>query len=190
MTMAESPAKEEFTKRDWAYAGLSHPVGIAVARKQKGDRLQPGSKIVLVGDEHALGLGQFLGKLAVDRKVNLRFEWERSQPFENWMSADRVEAVLKHRPTVVLMAFGSKLKSPEEMQPKLDELVRLAKPVPVLWVLPFEKSDAATSLGLALAASKIPQFHSEDIDVHRSQTGAPSARGYAGWAGAVWGWMK
>jgi hypothetical protein len=190
MTMNDLSANESFSKRDWAYAGLSHPGGIAVARKQKGDRLVPGSKMILVGDEHALGLGQFLGKLAIDRKVNLRFEWERSQPFENWMTADRVEAILKHRPTVLLMAFGSKLKSPEEMQPKLDELARLAKPVPVLWVLPFEKSDAATALGLALAASKIAQFHSEDIDIHRSQTGAPSARGYAGWAGAVWGWMK
>lgn len=190
MTMSDLSVNDSFSKRDWAYAGISHPGGIAVARTPKGQRLAAGSKIVLVGDEHALGLGQFLGKLAVDRKVNLRFEWERSQPFENWMTSDRVDAVLKHRPAMLLLAFGSKLKTPAEIQPKLDELVRSAKSVPVWWVLPFEKSDAAMSLSLALAAAQIAQFHSEDIDIHRSQTGAPSVRGYAGWAGAVWGWIK
>lgn len=189
MTMTDLSANESFSKRDWAYAGLSHPEGVAVARTQKGKRLVPGSKVVLIGDEHALGLGQFLGKLAVDRKVNLRFEWERGQPFENWMNADRVDAVLKHRPTTLLMAFGSKLKAPSDIQPRLEELGKCSKPLRILWVLPFEKSDSSTALSLALAAANIPQFHSEDIDIHRSQTGALSVRGYAGWAGAVWGWM-
>jgi len=58
------------------------------------------------------------------------------------------------------------------------------------WILPFEPSAAAQTLALSLPAADVLTFHSHLLEVHRSPTGAPSARGYAGWAGAVWKWIR
>ena len=185
MTMIDLPSKDSFSKLDWAYSGLAHPSGVALARKHRHTALSSGSKVILVGDESASGLGPFLGKLAIERKVTLRFEWERGQPFEHWMDADRVEKLLAHRPTVILMAFGSKHSA--DVAPKLAELVKLTRPVPVLWILPLKADEV---LSAALTRSTIKQFDSGALDVHRSQTGGPSVRGYAGWAGAIWGWIR
>lgn len=186
---AESPTekKPSFTKRDWVYAGLSHPSGFALARGPSRYLLKPGSKILLVGDEHAAGLGQFLGKLAIDSRMNLRFEWERGQLFERWMNPSAVEKALRYKPDLLLVAMPTKLAEPSEVAPRLLAMKRLTGNLTVRYVLPIGES---SSLSLALPVADIDAFHTDDVDIHRSPTGAPSARGYAGWAGAVWSWLR
>lgn len=178
------------SKRDWVYAGISHPAKIVIARASASRRLAPGAKVVLVGDEHAAGIGQFLGRLCMDSKVNCRFEWERGLALENWATADRIQKLKDSKPSLVVASFRPKSTDPQTVASKLKELLKIMGSVPVAWVLPLEKSNQAETLAIALSAVGIPAFHSESIEVHRSQTGAPSARGYAGWAGAIWCWIR
>lgn len=179
------------TKRGWVYAGLGYPEGVVLARRASDTpRLTPGSSFVMVGDEHASSLAQYLGRLANDSKVNLRYEWQRAQPFENWFTPDRAEKLLVRQPTLALFVFNSKSADPAEIQPRLKELKRYLGATPVCWVLPPTVDPGALALALATGAEGIPAFHSESLELHRSPTGSPSARGYAGWAGAVWGWIR
>jgi hypothetical protein len=158
--------------------------------RSRPERLKPGSSVIVVGDECAGGLGPFLGQLAVGKKVNLRFEWQRGQPFEHWFSADRLERLLRRKPDAILFVFGTKATNPETLALKLREVRRLAGPTALRWVLPLSDGPETMALRLALAAEDFDVLHSEALDLHRSQTGAPSARGYAGWAGAIWAWMR
>lgn len=176
--------------RDWVYAGLSVPRRTVVARKPRTQRLKPGDRVLVLGDEHAGAIGQFLGGFSVDAKVNLRFEWERGQAFERWLSASRIEKALIYRPALVVVVMGTSLTEPDHVQSRLESVQKASEGTELRWVLPCDKSDQATSLSLALAAVGVSQFHSEEIEVHRSQTGAPSARGYAGWASAIWSWIR
>lgn len=179
--------KPGFTKRDWVYSGLAHPPGFALARGPSTFRLKPGSKILLVGDEHAAGLGQFLGKLALDARMNLRFEWERGQLFERWMIPHSVERALRYKPEMLLVSMPTRLLDPSELAPRLASMKHVAGNLTVKYVLPVSENQA---LSLALPAADIDAFHTQDVEIHRSPTGAPSARGYAGWAGAVWSWLR
>lgn len=178
------------SKRDWVYAGLAHPARIVIARASTGRRLAPGAKVVLVGDEHAAGIGQFLGRLCMDSKVNCRFEWERSAVLENWATPDRLQKIRDSKPSLLVGSFRPKSADPQIVASKLKDVLKAMGAVPVVWVLPLERDPQADALALALPSVGVPAFHSESIEVHRSQTGAPSARGYAGWAGAIWGWIR
>lgn len=179
-----------YAKRDWVYAGISHPARIVIARAPTGRRLQPGNKVVVVGDEHAAGIGQFLGRLCMDAKVSCRFEWERSTPLEHWVSPDRVEKLKATKPSLVVAVFKPKSEDPQAIAEKIADFSRGLKKIPLVWVLPPDATPSRDALAFALSAVGIPAFHSESIEIHRSPTGAPSARGYAGWAGAVWSWIR
>ncbi|NBT36052.1 MAG: hypothetical protein EBT03_11045 [Betaproteobacteria bacterium] len=177
-------------KRDWVYRGLAHPANVILASAARGQRLKPGNKLLLIGNEHAGGIGPFLGKLAVDAKVNCRFEWDRTATLESWLSGDRVGSLLKHHPNLIVVVLGTRSSDPSEISSRLADVLRVTRHVPVCWVLPLEGGSQRDALSLALPAADIPALHSEALEVHRSQTGAPSARGYAGWAGAVWAWIR
>lgn len=180
-------ARTEFSKRDWVYSGLSHPAGVALARSHDRRRLSPGSKILVVGDEHAAAIGQFLGKLALDARMNLRFEWERGQLFERWAIASRLERSMTYRPDVVLVAMPTNVVDPSDLVDRLKSVKKACSTASVAYVLPLERND---TLSLALPAADIDAFHTDEIEIHRSPTGSPSAKGYAGWAGAIWGWIR
>lgn len=178
------------SKRDWVYAGISHPAKIVIARASASRKLAPGAKVVLVGDEHAAGIGQFLGRLCMDSKINCRFEWERGLALENWATADRIQKMKESKPSLVVASFNSKSTDPQVVALKLSDLLKRMGSIPLVWVLPLETGPQTNALTLALSSVGIPVFYSDSIEVHRSQTGAPSARGYAGWAGAIWGWIR
>lgn len=179
-----------FSKRDWAYAGLSHPKGVVLARPARKDALAPGNKVVLVGDESAANVGQFLGKLALDSKVNFRFEWERGQLLERWATPERMEKLLSFCPSLLLFMLPTKLTDVKAIEEKLLVIRQGAKQVAVRWVLPMVESDAARALACALAGANIKAMESEPLLFHRAETGALSARGSAGWAGAIWRWVR
>lgn len=59
----------------------------------------------------------------------------------------------------------------------------------LVWIRPPDANAGTKALRIVLRAARIPSFHSEAIHVHMSANGKPSARGYAGWAGALWRWI-
>jgi|GEM_PF-5237262 len=179
-----------FTKRDWAYAGISHPAGVVLARPPKQPNLKPGNKVILVGDELAACVGPFLGKLAIESNVNFRFEWERGMLLERWASPERMERIVARCPSVLVFALSTALKETPAIETKLQIVRAHAKGVPLRWVMPLVDTDTTRALACALAGASIPAFESNKVDIHRSQTGAPSARGCAGLAGAIWGAIR
>lgn len=178
-------------KRDWVYAGLAHPANVILVRPRRAPRLKPGDKILLLGDEQAAAVGAFMGKLALESQVNLRFEWERQAQLETLATPRSAEKALKSQPTVVVALLRSKSDDPKQIASRVGEFKQALGNVPLFWVLPLGPETAdSRALALALHAAGVPAFSSALLDVHRSQTGAPSARGFAGWAGAIWGWLR
>lgn len=176
---------------DWVYSGLSVPAGVVVAKPKAAQKLAPGCHIHLVGNEHALGVAQFLGHLALGHKVSLRYEWQRGQLFEHWYKPERVEKLRAAGCRLLIMLCESNLSQPEQLAAKLRELLERAGPMAVRWVLPLDDdAEGAKALRLVLPVLDIEALGSHLVPVHRAQTGAPSARGYAAWAGAVWGWIR
>lgn len=177
---------------DWVFSGLSMPRGVVVARPMTTEKRETGSSHVhLVGNEHAFGLAQFLGHLAIGAKLPFRYEWQRGQLFEHWYRADRVEKIKDSGCRMLLLLMDSKMSRHEDLAPKLRELLARAGTLKVRWILPLESNaEDSGALRLSLQATGIDSLASHLLPVHRSETGAPSARGYAGWAGAVWGWIK
>lgn len=178
-------------KRDWVYAGLAHPANVILVRPRRAPRLKPGDKVVLLGDEQAAAIGSFMGKLALEAKVNLRFEWERQARVETLATPRAAERLLKAQPTLVLCMLSSQSREPKQLAARIGEFKQALGKVPLFWVLPLGSETAEFQpLASALKAAQVPAFSSSRLDVHRSQTGAPSARGYAGWSGAIWGWIR
>jgi hypothetical protein len=178
------------SKRDWIYSGLAHPSNVILANRPRGSRLPAGTRILLAGDESAAGLGPFLGKLAVDSKVNLRFEWERAALAEHWLSVATAERLKKTNSSVVVASFTTKETDPASLSRRLREFKQSLNPSMLVWILPLVRNASSEALSMALPVADISAFHSDLLEVHRSPTGAPSARGYAGWAGSVWNWLK
>ena len=188
---APAPTASRFRTEDWVFSGLSVPRKVVLAKPSTAEKLSPGGYVHLVGNEHALGLAQFLGHLALGRKVSLRYEWQRGQLFEHWYRTERVEKLKKGGCRVLLLLLDSKIAKSEDLAAKLRELVERAGTMKVKWILPLEDdAEGANGLRLALPAVGIEALGSHLVPVHRAETGAPSARGYAGWAGAVWGWIR
>lgn len=180
-----------FRTEDWVFSGLSVPRRVVLAKPSTANKLSPGGHVHLVGNEHALGVAQFLGHLALGKKVSLRYEWQRGQLFEHWYRADRVEKLRTAGCRLLLLFLDSELEKVEDLSAKLGELVERAASMKVKWILPLEdNAEGASGLRLALPKVGIETLASHLVPIHRAETGAPSARGYAGWAGAVWNWIR
>ena len=181
------PGAQPYSKRDWIYAGLAHPPGV-LAHRRSATRLAAGSKLALIGDEHAAGMAPFLRQLAIDSGVGFRVEAETGACLERWQ--DRFAALLESKPTMVLVSLGS-CSPMADVLPLLRRMLAAAQRAGtrLVWVRPPEEK-AAKSFRVLLRAARIPSFHSEAIALPCPIAGKPSARGYAGWAGALWRWLS
>jgi hypothetical protein len=175
-----------YSKRDWIYSGLAHPSGV-MARRRRARRLVPGSRLALIGDEHAAGIAPFLRQLAVDGGLGFRVEAETGACLERWQQ--RYDALLDTRPTMVLASLAS-CSPMTEVLPVLRRMAQAAERAgtALVWVRPPDEK-SAKPFRVLLRAARIPSFHSEALKVPCPIAGKPSARGYAGWAGALWRWL-
>lgn len=179
-----------FHKRDWVYGGLAHPPGVVLGQASTSKRLPPGSSLVVAGDQHAWGLSPFLEQLAEDGSVSYRSDAGQDEVcLEQWVG--KLVALGEAKPTMVLVSVAPcDVDAATAIVTELRDAAAAlrATGTTVVWVRPPEEAQSAVMRKL-LADAKIPSFHSEAIDVHRAETGSPSARGYAGWAGAIWRWI-
>lgn len=193
--MRSQPSSAEATStpeplwtRSWVFQGLATPKGVIVARKSKPRRLPVQSRVLLVGDERAAAIGQFLGKLALDHLVNFRFEWERQLVFERWYRPEKAEKIAASKANLLLLAMDSQGPKDSFAQ-KLRDLKRLIGPVDLRWVLSTDPKRNEL-LRASLQELDVEAFDPSRLKLHASQTGAPSARSYAGLAGALWNVIK
>lgn len=182
-------------KRSWIYGGLAHQPNVVLARPKGSvrQRLPPGSSLLVAGDEHAWGLAPFLRQLGTGGRVDVFMDIDKDgATVADWAKRPRLGAlVVDKKPDIVLLSLPYPLKG-AALEPNLRELREqvVKHGATLVWVRPPHRDDATKPLRLALDRAKIPSFHSESLVIHRGpDLKQPTARGYAGWAGALWRWI-
>lgn len=126
----------------------------------------------------------FLG----DGRVSTRIDQWASQP---WLAGDLTLA-----PTFVLVSLGTndmKLFDPALETPFLKALVAKlrATGARLVWILPPVMPFPDKGVLAMIAATGMPLFHSEALVLPRgSDQIHPTSVGYAGWAGAIWSFLR
>lgn len=155
-----------FRHRKWAFDGLRTPPGVALVRPTRPRSALP-QRILIVGDETAQAIGPPLVRLSRDAKVGILVVARPGAPAVAWIERGWiVSAVGRCRPDLLLLAFRAD-------QPVAD-VDRIAVVAGVRAVL----SLAADPDAMPEVGRPVPLPESPDI--------APTALGYAAWAGEVW----
>jgi len=190
-------------ERLWIYLGLGLVAGIGLAQLLKGPKIMPGqSRILLVGDSLAVGLGPFLKQLAKERNVAFEVLAKEGTRLDQWATSQMLRTKLaEFQPTLVLVSLGTndEYLTGKDVVPKqtaaFDTLLgalMTVHPEAVVWIgpptLPKPKSNGITAM---LQAKTDHYFPSESLTIPRGPDQLhPTARGYAGWAGAIWQWLS
>jgi len=172
-------------KRAWIYAGLSHPGGKLLARPvaEHPSVLRQGSRLLLVADEGAYRLASPLEHLCRDSAVLFALYRIRSDQDEAKLEKQLAKVVTDFRPWVALMSY-------ETLTPARWAAVLRLTGARLAWILPLDVEQARRMRG-RLHRVRIPSFHSELLDLRRGPDAKGlSVEGYAGWAGALWGWLR
>lgn len=177
-------------KRSWLYSAIAHPPSVIQAQAKKKRRLPPGSKLLLAGDEHAWALAPFLILLARDAGVAFA-SCLNKEDIATWAKKKLLaEATAKASPDLTLVSLHVEVTRPSSVA-ALQQLVREGRPAgtTLVWLRPPRHDDDVVRLRAVLDEMKVPSFHSDRLALPRGADGEPSARGYAGWAGALWQWI-
>lgn len=195
-------ASVQAQKITWIYAGMAHPTGVALARPARPHRLPPGSRLLLAGDDFASGLATPLRRLSSDRKVKFRLvvasPQEVESPFlggELAKQADRItKDAMEFKPTVTLVSLPwPELMTSDKMDAVAAKLGRRIRSTgsSLAWIRPPTGLTSGPVLKGVLDRSNVPSFHSEALGLPLGpDRRTPTVVGYAGWAGAIWRWLR
>lgn len=154
---------------------------------------------MLTGDRHAAGLSAVLRQLCDDRSVELRVKPlqvdETTESAANDSLAKALKGVVADAvgfgADVTLVSLGwPAAMSSDALQVRVAHLVELRRMGrSVAWIRP--PHDGGSVLRLTLDRARVPSFHSEALDLPMGPDDkTPTAAGYAGWAGAIWRWLR
>jgi lysophospholipase L1-like esterase len=168
----------------------------------RGPKITPGSRVLLVGDSLAVGMTPHFAELAKEQRLPLESLALTGSRIDQWAGSQKLaERLATFRPTLVVVSLGT---NDEYMQgdavgrqrPYLAELVGKvhASGAELAWVgpptLPKPKSNGIASL-IQEHVPREAYFHSETLGIPRGPDKLhPTAVGYAGWAGAIWRWLS
>lgn len=193
------------SSKQWLYAGLALVAGVGVVRLMSGPRLRRGLKVLLIGDSLAVGTAPHYAVLAKEAGVEFKGIGVTGTRIDQWASSQELPNVLaSFKPNLVLVSLGTndafmKGDVVGKQRAQLDRLLQQLEGYDVVWVgpptLPNPPSPGMVTMiqdaaGNALAP-RFHYFHSERLQIPRGPDAIhPTARGYAGWAGAVWHWLS
>ncbi len=168
--------------------------------------LGPESRVLLVGDSLAIGLGPTLRKLGAKRAVTVRVLAKSGTTISDWArSAELAHELLSFAPTVVCICLGTNdaaLSHPEGERPELDALIRLCRRqgkstlawieppgLPTLPRIAIVRDMLGTSP--AAAGAGMHRFDSRFLALPRTSDGVHcTAEGYRTWAQAIWSYLE
>jgi lysophospholipase L1-like esterase len=193
--------------RRWLYLGLAVAAGVGLVRVLK-PRVKPGeTRIMLIGDSLAIGLGPYLKRLADEQRNPIDVFAISGSRIDQWADkqalTDRLE---RFNPNLVLISLGTNdeyLKGDvvERQRSALQRLLARIDQYPrrddyglgpsdgIAWVGP---PSLPRSVGIVemIQGEVRDYFDSRRFKIPRGPDGLhPTARGYAGWAGALWQWL-
>jgi lysophospholipase L1-like esterase len=195
--------------RTWLYAGLLVVGGVGLAKVlQPGPTVRRGDRLLLAGDSLAVGLAPPLGQLAKENGVAFEAIGQVGSTVQMWAPGTALNAQLKQKldqkPKVVLISLGTNdeamlLDRARAEVPKLEALIQMVKAsgAELGWIGPpaFLPGQSFKPNGFTLAIRNRvtggSYFPSERLDIPRGPDRLhPTVRGYAGWAGAIWQWLR
>ena len=195
--------------RTWLYAGLLFAGGVAIAKAfTQGPTIRPGQRLLLFGDSLAVGLSTPMAALAKDNGILFDAVGQIGSTIGMWAGNTSLNAQLQQklalRPDVVLCSLGTNDEaltptSAASEAPMLDSLIALvrASGATLGWIGPPAFLPCVSFSPNGFSASirqRIPSndyFPSQNYDIPRGGDCLhPTAKGYAGWAGQIWQWMR
>lgn len=192
------------SSRRWIYVGLGLAAGYGMVRLLFAPRLKPGeSRVLLVGDSLAVGLSPYLADMAKQERIGFSSLAVVGTRIEQWADNPSLrERLASFRPTIVLVSLGTNdeyligadvVTRQQAALRRLVSLLMTASPEHVVWVGPPTLPKASNGV-VAMLKATVPSrdyFPSESLTIPRGPDGIhPTARGYAGWAGAIWQWLS
>lgn len=186
------------------YAGLGVVAGVGLLRALWPSRprvVSGQTRLLLVGDSLAVGLGPPLRALSKDQSVSFDQLAKEGTRIDQWAGSQKlVEKLQTFKPTLVLVSLGTNDEymtgdAVKRQAPFLEQLLQRlgASGVEVGWIGP-PKLPRPTNGITPLLQSRVPAshyFHSEALQIPRGPDQLhPTLKGYAGWAGMIWQWLS
>lgn len=187
--------------RRWVYAGLVAAAGIGLVRVLRAPRIQSGSRLLVIGDSLAVGLTPPLKALGADQGIAVLGIGKVSTRIDQWaQSAALTDAVVAFKPTLVLVSLGTNDEylsgdAVKRQRPYLEQLLNRLEGAKsdYVWIGPPTLPKSTNGV-TALLQARVPSanyFPSHTLTIPRGPDQLhPTAKGYAGWAGALWQWLS
>jgi hypothetical protein len=179
--------------RRWAFAGLglAPNVGLVGSRRPFAS-IRSRDRILLVGDELALGLGPPFRQLAKDDKIELHVEARKGTRIRDWATHPWLAQAMQSQPQLVLVSLGLvDMRTGAPALHGLEGLLLLLRGARAVWVAPPVMPFPDAGVRALLDATGIPVFRSESFLIPRGPDGIyPTAAGYAAWAGQLFGRLR
>lgn len=187
------------------YAGLGVVAGVGLLRAlwPARPRVVSGqTRLLLVGDSLAVGLGPPLRALSKDQSVAFEQLAKESTRIDQWAGSQKLTEKLQvFKPTLVLVSLGTNDEymtgdAAKRQAPFLEQLLQKlgAAGAEVGWIGPPQLPKPASNGITALLQARIQAshyFHSEALQIPRGPDRLhPTLKGYAGWAGMIWQWLS
>jgi lysophospholipase L1-like esterase len=176
-----------------------------MVRLMSGPRLRRGLKVLLIGDSLGVGTAPHYAAQAKEAGVEFRSIAITGTRIDQWAQSQELPNILQSfKPDLVLVSLGTNdafMKGADivaKQRAALDRLLQVLHGIDIVWIgaptLPNPPSPGVILMIQEAAGALAPRFHyfhSERLPIPRGPDGIhPTARGYAGWAGAVWHWLS
>jgi lysophospholipase L1-like esterase len=193
------------SSKQWLYAGLAVVAGVGVVRLMSGPRIRRGLKVLLIGDSLAVGTAPHYAVLAKEAGVELKHLAVVGTRIDQWAGSQELPKILQSfAPDLVLVSLGTNDAFMQgdvigKQRAQLEKLLGVLAGREIVWIgppaLPTAPSPGIVTMIQDAAGSALSPrfhyFHSERLQIPRGPDALhPTARGYAGWAGAVWHWLS
>lgn len=201
-------------KKSWIYAGLLLAVGVGVIKLTSGPSVRPGRRVLLIGDSLAVGMAPHFKALAKELGAKFEALALSGTRIDEWAKSAKLEQVLQtFQPELVLISLGTNDEYMQgnvvpQQEKALDTLIKKIStytrnsdyglgPEWIVWIGPPTLPKASNGIVemIRRASGGIPgrfyYYPSDRLTIPRGPDKIhPTARGYAGWAGAIWHWLS
>jgi len=186
------------------YAGLVvAAAGAGLAKLlPSGPRIRAGTRLMVVGDSLAVGMAPYFACLSKEQKLPFDALAKVSTRIDQWAASQVLaEHVATFKPTLVLVSLGTNDAFmmgdvAAKQRPALAQLIAqlTVGGAELAWIGPPQLAGRPNAGLLTLLKSAIPAsnyFASETLPIPRGPDNLhPTAKGYAGWSGAIWQWLS
>jgi lysophospholipase L1-like esterase len=191
--------------RRWVLGGILLASGYGFIRAVVSrPRFSESSRVLLIGDSMAQGLLPHLRGLASQEEIAYIGAGLPGTTISQWVASDWLKRKLaEFRPTHVLIALGTNDAfsglAPSTVAASAQKLAQGVSEsgAAAIWIgapsLPEKYTGKRPDADVLQEVKSVSPYYfsSEEYVIPRGPDGLhPSAAGYAGWAGAIWNWLK